>query len=80
MYININSSKLRISKIKNRFDYKQNELVYNGRVPARSYKDENCDPTVEFPAWNIWFQNDHCFVFFSYQLEQKWLNTRTVIG
>ena len=42
--------KFRISKTQLRCDYKQNEVVYNGLVLPLTYKDDNFEPTGNFPA------------------------------
>ena len=77
MFINIIRWNLTISKNETRYNYKQNELAYHGRVLPCSYKDEFCEPIAKFPALIIWFQKDHCFVFFSDQFEAKLTESKT---
>ena len=76
-FINIIRWNLRISKNETRYNYKQDELAYHGRVLTCSYKGEFCEPTAKFPALIIWFQKDHCFVFFSDQFEAKLTKFKT---
>ena len=75
MYINIISWQLKMSKIEIRYDNKQNELVYNGRILPRSYKDEYSEPTAQFPASTMTTVS-----FFSHQFEAKMNKRRTDKG
>ena len=50
-------------------DYKEKELVYDGRLQSCSYNFEYCELTNEFPASVHEFRNEHCFVFSSHQIE-----------
>ena len=53
LFISIISWKFMISKIEIRYDYKQNELLYNGRNLTCSYKVEYSEPTTLFTGSNI---------------------------
>ena len=70
MYINIISWEHRISKIETRCDYKQNEIVYKGRVLRCSYKDEYCEPAAQFRHRFFGFKIN-TVLFFPINLKQK---------